>query len=72
MLRRYRPLLLNWFKAKGAISGGTVEGFNNKAKQAMRKAFGFRTYPAIEPVLYHTLGELSEPRAPTLSTRQVL
>ncbi len=62
MLRRHRPLLLNWFTAKGAISGGAVEGFNNKAKLTMRTAFGFRTYPAIELALYHTLGKLPEPK----------
>ena len=32
MLRSHRELLLNWFRAKGTISSGTVEGFNNKAK----------------------------------------
>jgi len=26
------PLLLNWFRAKGEIGLGCVEGFNNKAK----------------------------------------
>jgi transposase len=31
MLRRHRSLLLNWFRAKGQVSAGTVEGFNNKA-----------------------------------------
>jgi transposase len=62
MLRRHRPLLLNWFRAKGALSGGAVEGFNNKAKLTMRKAFGFRTYPALELALYHTLGKLPEPQ----------
>lgn len=31
-LRAHRPLLLNWFRAKGAVSAGTVEGFNNNAK----------------------------------------
>jgi transposase len=62
MLRRHRPLLLNWFRAKGVISGGAVEGFNNQAKLTMRKAFGFRTYPAFELALYHTLGKLPEPK----------
>jgi transposase len=62
MLRRHRPLLLNWFRAQGTISGGAVEGFNNKAKLTMRKAFGFRTYPALELALYHTLGKLPEPQ----------
>jgi transposase len=63
MLRRHRPLLLNWFRAKGAISSGAVEGFNNKAKLTMRRAYGFRTYRAIELALYHTLGHLPEPKA---------
>jgi transposase len=60
MLRRHRPLLLNWFKAKGAISAGAVEGLNNQAKLTMRRAFGFRTYRALEVALYHTLGHLPE------------
>ena len=61
MLRKHRELLLNWFKAKGALSSGSVEGFNNKAKLTIRKAFGFRTFDAIEIALYHTLGDLPEP-----------
>jgi transposase len=61
MLRRHRALLLNWFRAKGTMSSGTVEGFNNKAKLTTRKAYGFRTFRAIEIALYHTLGALPEP-----------
>jgi len=61
MLRSHRELLLNWFRAKGTISNGTVEGFNNKAKLTTRRAFGFRTYRAVEIALYHTLGALPEP-----------
>jgi transposase len=61
MLRSHRELLMNWFRAKGLISGGAVEGFNNKAKLTTRKAFGFRTFRAIEVALYHTLGDLPEP-----------
>lgn len=62
MLRGHRPLLLNWFRAKGQISSGVVEGFNNKAKLTTRKAYGFRTYHAAEIALYHTLGGLPEPK----------
>jgi len=40
MLRRHRPLLLNWFKAKKQFSSGIVEGFNTKAKLTTRKAYG--------------------------------
>jgi hypothetical protein len=36
----HRPLLLNWFRAGGCISGGAVEGFNNHAKLTMRRSFG--------------------------------
>jgi transposase len=60
-LRGHRELILNWFRAKKAISAGVVEGLNNKAKLATRKAYGFRTYDALEVVLYHTLGNLPEP-----------
>jgi len=61
MLRNHRPLLMNWFKAKGQFSSGTVEGFNNKAKLTTRKAYGFRTYNTIEIALYHALGALPVP-----------
>lgn len=64
MLRAHRPLLLNWFRAEGALSSAAVEGFNNKAKLTTRTAFGFRTYRAMEIALYHTLGALPEPEAP--------
>ncbi len=63
MLRRHRPLLLNWFRARGEISAAVVEGFNNKAKLTTRKAYGFRSYRCIEIALYHTLGQLPEPDA---------
>jgi len=56
MLRRHRPLLLNWFRAKKQFSSGIVEGFNTKAKLTTRKAYGFRTYRAAEIALYHALG----------------
>jgi transposase len=60
-LREHRDLILNWFRAKGSVSAGSVEGLNNKAKLTTRKAYGFRTYEAIEIALYHTLGDLPEP-----------
>jgi len=63
MLRRHRPLLLNWFRARGEISAAVVEGFNNKAKLTTRKAYGFRSFRCIEIALYHTLGQLPEPKA---------
>ena len=60
-LRDHRDLILNWFRARGTVSAGAVEGLNNKAKLTTRKAYGFRTYEAIEIALYHTLGDLPEP-----------
>ena len=61
-LCEHRDLILNWFRARGAISAGAVEGLNNKAKLTTRKAYGFRTYEGIETALYHTLGDLPEPK----------
>ena len=61
MLPSHRPLLLNWFRAKGQFSSGIVEGFNTKAKLTLRKAFGFCTFHAFEIALYHTLAPLPEP-----------
>jgi transposase len=60
-LREHRDLILNWFRARGKVSAGAVEGLNNKAKLTTRKAYGFRTYEGIETALYHTLGALPEP-----------
>lgn len=62
-LREHEELLLNWFRAKGEISAGIVEGFNNKAKLTMRKSYGFRSEEAIKMALYHSLGALPEPKS---------
>lgn len=61
MLRRHDALLLNWFRAKGEVSSGVVEGLNNKIRVVTRRSYGFRTYDAMEIALYHTLGRLPEP-----------
>jgi transposase len=60
-IRAHRELILNWFRAKGTISGGSVEGLNNKLKVTVRRAYGYRTLRATEAALYHTLGKLPEP-----------
>lgn len=62
MLRSHRDLILNWFKAKGSLSCGAVEGLNNKARVTTKRAYGFRTYGAIAIALYHTLGDLPVPK----------
>lgn len=61
MLRAHEELILNWFRAKGEISAGAVEGLNNKIRVVTRRSYGFRTYDAMEIALYHTLGKLPEP-----------
>ncbi|MCA9217653.1 MAG: transposase, partial [Planctomycetales bacterium] len=60
-IRRRHNLQHNWFRAKGDISAGVVEGFNNKPKLTTRKAYGFRTSRAAEVALYHALAKLPEP-----------
>jgi len=61
-IRKHKALLLNWFEAKGELSSGTVEGFNNKAKLTMRKAYGFKSSNALKIALYHALGDLPVPQ----------
>ena len=61
MLRSHEALLLNWFKAKGEVSSGAVEGLNNKIRVVTRRSYGFRTYKGMELALYHNLGRLPEP-----------
>ena len=61
MLRSHQALLFNWFKAKGEVSSGAVEGLNNKIRVVTRRSYGFRTFDAMEIALYHTLGRLPEP-----------
>ena len=61
MLRSHEDLILNWFKAKGSLSSGPVEGLNNKAKLAIRKAYGFKSLKCLQIALYHQLGKLKEP-----------
>ncbi|MCX6127088.1 MAG: transposase, partial [Proteobacteria bacterium] len=61
MLRRYKPEILNYFRARKQISQGCVEGLNNKVKSVIKKAYGFREFKTIEMALYHCLGDLPEP-----------
>jgi len=61
-LLKHESLLLNWFESQG-LSSGVVEGFNNKVKLTMRKAYGFKEYETIEIALYHQLGKLPEPES---------
>jgi transposase len=62
MVRSHKPLILNWFEARGQLSLGAVEGLNNKLKANIRKSYGFRTFHGIKISLYHKLGELPTPQ----------
>ena len=61
-IRVHRPLILNWFRAKGEVSAGAVEGLNNKVKLVTRKSYGFRTAEVAKLALLHNLGGLPEPK----------
>ncbi len=63
MLRTHEPLLMNWFRARGEISSGAVEGLNNKLRVITRRSYGFRTYDGMKIAMYHTLGRLPEPES---------
>ena len=63
MIRNHKPLLLNWFRARGEIALGCVEGFNNKAKVTTKRSYGFRSYDILKIALYHTLGDLPVPKS---------
>ena len=41
ILCSHKELSLNWFRAKKKISGGIVEGFNNRAKIDYQKSLWF-------------------------------
>ena len=62
MLRGHRELILNWFRAKKEFSSGVVEGLNSKAKLTMKRACGYKSFRTLELALYHTLGDLPEPK----------
>ena len=61
-VRSHRSLILNWFRAKGTISSGKVEGMNNRLKLVTRKSYGFKSYTVAETALFHTLGDLPTPK----------
>ncbi len=60
-LRNHRELLLNWFRARGEISNGSVEGLNNKAKLAMRKGIRIISNPEKRSKNSPLSGQLEKP-----------
>lgn len=61
-LRNHQPLLMNWFKAKKVYSSGVVEGLNRKVNLVTRKSYGFKSYDILKMALFHTMGNLPEPK----------
>ena len=61
-IRSHRPSILDWFRARGEVSSGAVEGLNNKVKLVTRKSYGFRTPQVAKLALLHNLGRLPEPK----------
>jgi transposase len=66
-VRRHEELMMNWFKAKKQYSSGVVEGFNRKVnlvtrKSYTRKSYGFKSYETLKIALFHTMGQLPEPK----------
>lgn len=65
MARSHRGILLNWFRAKKAISSRVMEGLNNDLKLPARKSYGFRTFRVMEIMLYHMPGLYRNRNVPT-------
>jgi transposase len=61
-VRRHEALMMNWFKAKKQYSSGVVEGLNRKVNLVTRKAYGFKSYETLKIALFHTMGQLPEPK----------
>jgi len=61
MLTEKNELIMNWFDTNPRLSSGVVEGFNNKAKLTIKKAYGFKNEKYLQYALYHTLGKLPTP-----------
>jgi transposase len=53
--------VLNWFKVRGHLTLGAVEGFYNKAKLSSRNAYGNRSLDVLKIALYHRLSDPAEP-----------
>ena len=61
-LRNHEDLLMNYFKAGKLYSSGIVEGLNLRINLCMRKAYGYRSFELLQISLFHTLGDLPEPK----------
>ena len=62
-LREHRQLILNWFVTEKQYNTSIVGGLNAMVKLRFGKAFGFRTFEAIEVAFCHQLGQLPQREA---------
>ena len=65
----HRELILNWFRARGQLSAGAVEGLNGKVPVITKRACGFRTCRAVEVARITTLGAYPSRTSPTVTHR---
>jgi len=61
MLRTHEEEILNWFKIKFDVALGATEGFNGKVRVFTKRAFGYRTVPAMKRALFHGLSGFPTP-----------
>lgn len=61
MLRNHREVILNWFRAKGEMSSGSVEALNSNVKLVTKRARGFRSFEVAKTALLHAQGHLPTP-----------
>ena len=63
MLRNHREVILNWFRAKGEMSSGSVEALNSNVKLVTKRARGFRSFEVAKTALLHAQGHLPTPKS---------
>ncbi len=61
-VRKHEDLIMNYFKAKKMFSSGAVEGLNRKVNLITRRAYGYKSLEVLKTALYHTMGDLPEPK----------
>ena len=63
--------LPNWFRAKGTISAGAIEGLNDKLKLTVIKTHGFHSEAAVKTALCHrSRGSLRDEYRPRILQRR--
>ena len=61
-LRAHEELLMNYFKAGKLYNSGIVAGLDLRVNLCIRKAYGYRSFELLQISLFHTLGDLPEPK----------